>query len=156
MARTDQRAIPLLLLAVAVTLVAARVGVRFMRPAEIAGAGVHWLSPADGMERARETGKPILYDFTAAWCQPCHQLEAEVFSDPVLAAQINERFVPVRVTDRMQEDGHNPDAVAALQQTYSVRGFPTVVFADSGGSERARMEGYRGRAEFERVMAASR
>ena len=154
MERTSQRYIPVVLIGIAVALLAIRIGVSVAkRSAAPAAAGlVRWVTPEEGLRLARETGKPILYDFTADWCQPCHMLDAEVFRNAALAKLINERFIAVRVVDRQQEEGRNSPGVEALQQRYGVRGFPTVVFADGTGAERARMEGFRGRAEFERIM----
>lgn len=160
MARTDQRALPVALIAVALVLVAARVAAPLVVPlaeqnAPKAAGAVQWLPPAEGLRLAASSGKPMLLDFTADWCQPCHMLDKHVFGNPAIAKGINERFVPVRVVDRRQEEGRNAPEVDELQQRYGVRGFPTVVFADGGG-ERARMEGFRGPDEFERVMESVR
>ena len=156
MARTDQRSIPLVLFVIAVALVAARVVVPLMKKdAPKSDVAVQWLTPAEGMRVAAASDKPILFDFTADWCRPCHMLDAEVFRNPAIARVINERFIPIRVVDRQQEEGRNAPEVDQLQQRFAVRGFPTVVFADRSG-ERARMEGFRGRAEFERVMESIR
>jgi len=155
MARTDQRAIPIALVAIALALVAARIAVSFTKSDVPRGAGIHWLTPEEGLSLASSTNKPILYDFTAEWCQPCHMLDAEVFQKPEIARDVNERFIAIRVIDRRREEGRNPPDVQELQQRFGVRGFPTIVFADGGG-ERARMEGFRGREEFERVMESVR
>ena len=61
-------------------------------------------------------------------------------------------FIAIRVTDRKQEEGKNSPEVEALQQRYSVRGFPTVIFTDANGIEQGRMEGFRGREQFEKLM----
>lgn len=156
MARTDQRAIPIALFAIAIALVAARIAVPLMnREAAQSGTAVQWLAPDEGLRLASTSDKPVLLDFTADWCAPCHILDAQVFRDPEIARKINEGFVAIRVTDRRREEGRNAPEVDELQQRYGVRGFPTVVFADGTG-ERARMEGFRGREEFERMMESVR
>ena len=156
MARTDQRAIPIALFVIAAVLVAARVIVPlFEREAPKSSDAVQWLTPDEGLRLASASDKPILFDFTADWCQPCHMLDAEVFRNPAIAKSINERFIPIRVVDRKQEEGRNAPEVDQLQQRFGVRGFPTVVFADRSG-ERGRMEGFRERDEFERVMESVR
>lgn len=155
MARIEsQRAIPLVLVAVVVALFAARIVVSRMDMKKRAGADdlVQWVTIEDAERLSREQGRPILYDFTAEWCGPCHQLKAEVFRNERLAQMINDRFIPVRVTDRMREDGRNVPVVEALQQRYSVQGFPTIVIADADGGARERMEGYGGPDSFERMM----
>jgi thiol:disulfide interchange protein len=156
MARTDQRALPVALIAIALALVAARVAVPLLKSdVPKSTGGIAWLTPAEGLRLAAASDKPVLFNFTADWCQPCHILDAEVFANPALAKEINDRFIPVRVVDRRQEEGRNAPEVDELQQRFGVRGFPTVVFADRAG-ERARMEGFGGREQFERVMESVR
>jgi len=157
MARTDQRALPVALFVIALALVAARFALPLMKGKgdAVKGGGIQWLTPEEGLRLAAASEKPVLFDFTAEWCGPCHILEAEVFRNPAIAKDINERFIPIRVVDRRREEGRNAPQVDELQQRFAVRGFPTVVFAGPGG-ELARMEGFRGRSEFERVMESVR
>src|SRR5262249_19407282 len=89
--------------------------------------------------------KPILYDFTAAWCGPCKVLDKD-WSDPTIAKTVNAAFVPARVVDRQREDGKNPEDIDELQKRYEVSGFPTLVAAAPDGRLLVKLEGYRGRA----------
>jgi thiol:disulfide interchange protein len=104
---------------------------------------VAWVPLAEAARVSAERGRPILYDFTAAWCGPCARLEREVFSDPRQAAFVNERFVPVKVVDRAKEDGENPPPVASLEARLQVRGFPTLVVAGPDGPALNQLTGYR-------------
>jgi len=111
---------------------------------EQAGAShIAWRNIDEGTAEAKQAGKLILYDFTAAWCGPCKMLDINVFSDEQVAKLINERFVPIRVMDRRQEDGRNPPAVEAAQEYFAISGFPTVIIASSQGTTYGRIEGFR-------------
>jgi len=104
---------------------------------------ITWLTPSEGEEEARRTGKPTLIDITAEWCGPCRRLNAEVFEDPAHARRIAKAFVTVRALDRRREEGKNPDDVDAVERKYLNRGFPTIVVVRPDGSF-DRMVGYSG------------
>lgn len=157
MAPTSQRALPKWLIAIAILLVIARIAVHFStREKTASNDAVNWVSLEEAAHLAVSSNRPILMDFTAEWCGPCHVLDAEVFRDPAMAKEINERFIAVRITDRLREDGANSQVVTDLQRRYRVNGFPTVVFADASGGESGRMEGYGGREQFRSVMESVR
>lgn len=104
----------------------------FVRPATVAAprsAGIAWLDdPAAGLALARDTGKPVMIDFTAEWCAVCRQLETQTFPDPEVV-RMARNFVPVRVD---ATDAAAP-RVRALQRQYGVVGLPTLVFLTPEG-----------------------
>ncbi len=154
----DQRTVPIVLIVVALALVGARIASTLMQPPtppQGEAVLVRWVGIDEAVQLARVSGKPLLLNFTADWCEPCHALDAEVFANPQIAAEINMRFIAVRVVDRKREEGQNVPVVDSLQSRYAVQGFPTLVFAEPDLTERARMEGFSGRAEFERVMESA-
>ena len=113
---------------------------------------VKWQTVERAPEVARASGKPLLYDFGAAWCGPCKLLDRE-WSDPGVAAKVNDKFVAARVVDRQREDGRNPPAVEELQRRYEITAFPALVAAAPDGRLLGKLEGYAGRARLERFLA---
>lgn len=114
---------------------------------------VEWIPMAEA--GLRMPPRPILYDFTAAWCAPCKTLDKEGWNDAEIAGVVNTRFRPVRVVDRMREDRVNARPVADLQQKHGVRAFPTLVVVAPNGAEVAKFEGYRGRAALMKFLHES-
>ena len=113
---------------------------------EVEGGGlVSWQPREKAAALATTAGKPILYDFTAAWCGPCKLLDKD-WNDPSIAKTVNAAFVPARVVDRAREEGKNPSEIDELQRSYEVSGFPTLVAAAPDGRLIVKLEGYRGRA----------
>jgi thiol:disulfide interchange protein len=109
-----------------------------------AGEGlVHWQQHESAPALAARAQKPILYDFTAAWCVPCHRLDKEAWGDDRIAGKVNAGFIPARVVDRQREDGKNAPSIQELQRRYGIQAFPTLVIADPSGREIARSEGFR-------------
>lgn len=88
-----------------------------------------WLTEeAEGLRRARETGKPLIIDFGAAWCAACKELEHKTFPHPEVAALLT-RFVKVRI-DCTEETPENEK----LREKYGALSLPTVVLASPDGT----------------------
>ena len=109
------------------------------------GGQVRWEPREKARTLSQAAGRPILYDFTAAWCGPCKLLDRD-WNDADVAEKVNQSFVPARIVDRVREDGRNAPDVAEMLRRYEISGFPTLVAATPDGTLIAKLEGYRGRA----------
>jgi len=149
--RTKQRALPIWLVIVTVLLIIARV-VSTRYPVEKDVDLVRWTPIASARMIAQRAHTNLMYEFSADWCGPCRLLEREVFMDPKAASKINHLFIPVKIVDRQQEDGHNSPAVQQLIDRYGVTGFPTVVIVGVDGSVKQRIVGYTNSGTFLRSV----
>ncbi|MBK9000608.1 MAG: thioredoxin family protein [Myxococcales bacterium] len=91
------------------------------------------LSVADARAKAATEKRPLLLDFTAAWCGACKELDKHTFSEESVAQEAG-RFVAVKVDATDDED----PVVAATMKEHKVVGLPTVLVYDSRGAEAVR------------------
>lgn len=91
------------------------------------------LSVAEARTKAVSEKRPLLLDFTAAWCGACKELDKHTFSEESVAMEAG-RFVAVKVDATDDED----PVVAATMKEHKVVGLPTVLVYDSKGSEAVR------------------
>lgn len=98
-------------------------------------AAPKWLtSHKEALAQAKKTGKPILIDFNATWCGPCHMMEDEVFKKASFAPE-GKKWVLLSV----DVDKH-PD----LAQHYDASSLPLLVALNSKGKTISRQPGYGG------------
>ena len=93
-------------------------------------ATVEWSHDMDAaFAEAKETGKPLMLDFTAENCAQCRELEHKTFPDPTVI-ELSHSFVPLAVdcTDIN-------DAEQVLIAKYGVPGMPRIVFTHPDGTE---------------------
>lgn len=153
---SQSRLSPILLWVLAAAIVFRIVTAVMDRGEKDAGGGlVSWQPRERVAALALASRKPILYDFTAAWCGPCHLLDAD-WKDPAIAQTVNSAFVPARIVDRQREDGKNPPEIDELQRRYEVVGFPTLVAATPDGRLIGKLDGYRGRDALQKFLKESR
>ncbi|PTL76012.1 thioredoxin family protein [Vitiosangium sp. GDMCC 1.1324] len=119
---------------------------------------VVWAPLEEAEALSVERGLPILYDFSADWCMPCQVMDREVFEDATAARYINARYIPVRVTDRREEEGENHPAVQALLRKYQILGFPSLVVVPPDGKnvrQKRSYDGYTETLKFLRIPTPS-
>ena len=86
-------------------------------------ADIPWLhDETAAVQQSRATGKPLLIDFGAEWCAACKELDLHTWTDPVVAKEVREKFVPLKV-DATEEN----DANDKILNKYGVPGLPTVL-----------------------------
>ncbi len=102
----------------------------------IQGPGVQWRAYSDQLlAEAIENQKPVIIDFSAAWCAPCRELDEVTFHDREVVKQAEQGFYMVKVD--LTRRG-TPESNELLQK-YDVKGVPTIVFLDKQGTERSEL-----------------
>ena len=87
----------------------------------------------EALERARAEDRPILLSIGYAACHWCHVMEHESFENGETAAQMNERFVNIKV-DREERPDLDSIYMQAVQAMTGHGGWPMTVFLTPDGS----------------------
>jgi uncharacterized protein YyaL (SSP411 family) len=89
------------------------------------GTRVEWRDWGQAaFDEADAAGRPVLLALTATWCDGCHEMDAETYADPRIAANVNDGFVPIRV---------DVDRHPRVRERYNMGGFPSTVFTTPSG-----------------------
>jgi len=94
---------------------------------------------AAAVQASVAAGRPVMMDFSADWCVPCHELELVTLSDPrvVAAAKKFDRY-------KVDLTKYNSAEANEAKKHYRISGVPTIVFLGPDGAEitPARVEGF--------------
>lgn len=102
-----------------------------LTPFSMPTKSVAWTAYApEKLQAAQTAGKPVIMDFYADWCIPCHELDRFTYSDDRVIDALN-RFERIKV-DLTRQDAPELEAVV---EKFSIVGVPTIVFLNSEGNE---------------------
>ncbi|MFQ5808942.1 MAG: thioredoxin domain-containing protein [Armatimonadota bacterium] len=114
-------------------------------PAALGAEGISWHATLDdALTAAKESGKLVLVDFFATWCEPCKMLEHHTFP----AERVIEAARAYECA-RVDVDRH-PD----LAMRYEVQGIPNLAFLNADGELLHRLVGFYPPEPFADVLAS--
>ncbi len=104
---------------------------------------IDWRKDLDeAFQASRESGRPVLIDFWADWCEPCKVMDSQLWKGSE-AKTFASKFIYVRL---------DFDKATPTVRKYYVVAVPTVVFTDSWGNYLTRVVGFNGPATHLNVM----
>jgi len=82
------------------------------------------------LEDSKVAGEPVILDFYADWCIPCHELDHYTYTDPhVIETLQSFRKLKIDLTQIS-----SPESVKVIDR-FDILGVPTIVFLDPMGQE---------------------
>lgn len=87
------------------------------------------------LDKAKSENKTIMIDFITDWCKWCVETDRKVYTNNEVSAFANSHQINWKID---AEKGEGPE----LAKKYGIKGFPTIVFANSDGTEIDRIYGY--------------
>jgi thioredoxin-like negative regulator of GroEL len=120
------------------------------RPAPPAVA-IKWEKKFDeAMRVAKRTGKPVVVDFWAEWCDWCRRLDRTTYADPAVVRKVDE-FVAVKINT----EGSRRETEVAAKYGVGAR-LPVVLFLSPQGHQLFRIDAYQGPGQFPKTLDIAR
>ena len=122
----------------------------FVSPSpRVLAADTNWLIDFEAAKKlAAQQQKDLLIDFTGSdWCPPCIALHKNVLSKPDFAKQLGQHYVFVTLDyprNKSKQSAQTIQQNNKLKTLYKIRGFPTVILANSNGKSYDAQVGYSG------------
>lgn len=100
----------------------------------VAAGKITWLRTEESaFLEAKNTGKPILIDMWAEWCEACKKMDTSTFVDPNVVQELSQHWVTLKLDLTESNDAND-----AVQEKYGLQGLPTLVLVPPTGDITAR------------------
>jgi uncharacterized protein YyaL (SSP411 family) len=114
---------------------------------------VHWMTLKEVQEAYSKSPKPIIVDVYTSWCGWCKVMDKQTYSNPKVAAYINEKYYAVKFDAESKEsvdfngrrysyNATNKMNDMAVYLLFGQMSFPTTVFLSSLDARPAPLSGF--------------
>ncbi|MEO7446582.1 MAG: DUF255 domain-containing protein [Ferruginibacter sp.] len=121
---------------------------------------VNWLTMEELQVQYAKEPRPIIIDLYTDWCGWCKVMDSKTYTNPKLAAYINEHYYAVKYNAESQKDisfnniaykynTHYRTNDLAMYLTFGRLEFPTTIFLSSLDARPAPLSGYMKPAQME-------
>lgn len=127
---------------------------------------IQWMSFTEAMEKSKTEPKKIFIDMYTDWCGWCKKMDASTFSDPQVAAYINEHYYAVKFNTEKEGPITVNDSIYTINAKYGRKGthelavrllngklsYPTFVFLDERFNILSPVPGYQQVSQIEPIL----
>lgn len=128
-------------------------------PGPTGNGKIDWMSIEQAEEACRKNPKKIVVDVYTSWCGWCKRMDAETFTDSVLAAYINKNFYAVKLNAEDQANIIFKEKVYRFNPTFKANdlavmllngqmSYPSFVFLDEKLNPLQNFSGYQKANDF--------
>ncbi|MFD2512580.1 thioredoxin family protein [Pontibacter locisalis] len=124
---------------------------------------IKWLTIEQAAERMKKEPRKVVIDVYTDWCGWCKKMDKDTFTDPKVAALINEHYYPVKL------DAEGKEPITLNGQTYTFKSeyrshelavallqgqmsYPTTVYLDEKMNMLAPVPGYFDARNFAKIL----
>ena len=106
-------------------------------------AAIDFMEYAPGLEKAKESGKPVFLYFHADWCTYCRKFKQETFKDERVIRSLSQNFVSISVDTEVHKQ---------IAAKWRVQGLPTLWFLTASGDRIGSLPGFVDADQFVDVL----